>query len=152
VNRYRGFTLIELLTVLFVLGILASIALLKYADLRNNAVAAQVVQEIRAVQVAALNYYAEREAWPPEAGAGAVPTGLGPLLPGPLATSFDRGDYMLDYENFGATGTDVVIGVAVTTANPKLFAKLARYLGGGSPFFVAGSRITYLIAGPGGAF
>jgi prepilin-type N-terminal cleavage/methylation domain-containing protein len=152
VSRYRGFTLIELLVVLFVLGILASIALLKYGDLRNNAVAAQVVQELRAVQVAAINYYAEKEAWPPEAGAGAVPTGLGTLLPGQLATSFDRGDYMLDYENFGATGTDVVIGVAVTTSNPKLFAKLAQYLGGGSPFFVAGSRITYLIAGPGGAF
>ncbi len=151
-NRRRGFTLIELLTVVFVLGILASIALLKYVDLRINAVAAQVVLEMRAVQVAALNYYAETETWPPESGAGAVPAGLGPLLPGQLATSFDRGDYLLDYENFGAEGSDVIIGVAVTTSNPKLFAKLATYLGGGSPFFVAGSRITYLIAGPGGVF
>ena len=151
-NRSRGFTLIELLVVMLVLGILASIALLKYADLRNNAIATQVVLELRAVQVAAFNYYAQTETWPPESGAGAVPTGLGPLLPGQLATSFDRGDYMLDYENFGAGATDVVIGVAVTTSNAKLFAKLAANLGGGAPYFVAGNRITYLIAGPGGAF
>jgi prepilin-type N-terminal cleavage/methylation domain-containing protein len=152
VTGARGFSLIELLTVMLLLGILATIALLKYADLRNNAVAAQMTQELRAVQVAALNYYADHEAWPPEAGAGAVPVGLAPLLPGQLATSFDRGAYMLDYENFGPASPEIVIGVAVTTTDPKLFAKFVRVLGQQSPFFVSGSRLTYLIAGPGGAF
>jgi prepilin-type N-terminal cleavage/methylation domain-containing protein len=150
-NR-RGFTIIELLTVTFVIGILASIALLKYLDLRNSAIAAQVTQELRAVQIAAFNYYAETETWPAEVGAGAVPNGLGPLLPGQLAGSFDRGKYLLDYENFGPGATQIVIGVAVTTSDPKLFAKLVQYLGTQSPFFVAGNRLTYLIAGPGGVF
>lgn len=147
-NR-RGFTLIELMTVTFVIGILASIGLLKYMDLRNTATAAQITQELRAVQIAAFNYYAETEAWPADVGAGAVPNGLGPLLPGQLAGSFDRGKYLLDYENFGPGATQIVIGVAVTTSDPKLFAKLVQYLGTQSPFFVAGNRLTYLIAGPG---
>jgi prepilin-type N-terminal cleavage/methylation domain-containing protein len=152
VTGRRGFSLIELITVVILLGILASIALLRYIDLRNHALAAQLAQELRAVQVAAYNYYAEKESWPAETGPGAVPLGLGPLLPGQLASSFDRGDYMLDYENFGAEGTDVVIGVSVTTSDPKLFAKFVQYLGDQSPFFVSGSRLTYLIAGPGGVF
>jgi len=144
-----GFTMVELIVVILVLAILASISVLKYLDLRNSAVAAQISQEMRAVQIAAFNYYADTETWPAEVGGGVVPTGLGPLLPGQLAGSFDMGKYVLDYENFGSAAPQVVIGVAVTTSDPKLFAKLVAYLGTQSPFFVAGNRLTYLIAGPG---
>jgi prepilin-type N-terminal cleavage/methylation domain-containing protein len=151
-NRRRGFTLIELIVVTFLLGILASIALLKYMDMRNHALATQMSQELRAIHVAALNYYADTETWPAEAGAGAVPVGLGPLLPGQLAPSLDRGSYMLDFENLGPSATDVMIGVAVTSNDPKLFAKFVQHLGTQSPFFVSGSRLTYLISGPGGVF
>jgi prepilin-type N-terminal cleavage/methylation domain-containing protein len=150
--KRRGFTLIELLIVVLVLSILAGIALLKYIDLRNTALAAQVAEEMRAVQVAAMNYYADHEDWPPETGPGITPPGLAPLLPGQLSVSFDRGKYMLDYENFGSGAPDVVIGIAATSSDPQLFAKLVQYLGKGSPFFVSGSKVTYLIAGPGGVF
>jgi prepilin-type N-terminal cleavage/methylation domain-containing protein len=152
VRRRNGFTLIELLTVTFILAILATIGVLKYQDLRNAALSAQIAQEMRAVQLAAFNYYAEHEAWPPEAGAGAVPNGLGPMLPGQLAGSFDRVQYLLDYENFGEGATDVVIGISATTSDARLFAKLVRTLGEKSPFFVSGNRVTYLIAGPGGVY
>jgi len=151
-KRRRGFTLIELMVVVIVLSLLAGIALLKYIDLRNSAIAAQMSQELRAVQVAAMNYYADKEDWPAEAGAGAVPVGLGPLLPGQLATSFDRVQYVLDYENFGSGAPDVVIGVSVTTSDARLFAKFTQYLGTKSPFFLSGSKLTYLITGPGGTF
>jgi prepilin-type N-terminal cleavage/methylation domain-containing protein len=151
-KRRRGFSLIELLVVLLVLTILASLGLLKYRDLRNNALAAQLAGELRAIHVACLTYYADHEAWPPDAGAGAVPAGLAPSLPGQLAASFNRGDYMLDYENFGSGAPDILIGVSVTTSDPKLFAKFVVVLGRQSPFFVSGSTLTYLIAGPGGAF
>ena len=151
-KRRRGFTIIELLVVTFLMGILASIALLKYMDLRNNAIAAQMSQELRAIHVAALNYYADHEVWPAESGPGVVPTGMGPLLPGQLAGSLDRGKYVLDYENFGPAAPEVMVGVAVTTLDDKLFAKFVQYMGTQSPFFVAGSKMTYLISGPGGVF
>lgn len=148
----KGFTLVELIVVIVVLAILSGIAVMKYIDLRNAALAAQVAQEVRAVQIGAFNYFAEKETWPPETGAGAVPIGLGPLLPGQLAASFDRVDYLLDYENFGDSDDAVMIGVAVTTSDPRLMAKLILTLGTKSPYFVSGSRLTYLIAGPGGIF
>jgi prepilin-type N-terminal cleavage/methylation domain-containing protein len=148
----RGFTLIELMVVVLIMSILAGIALLKYMDLRNSAIATQMSQELRAVTVAALNYYADQEVWPAEVGAGQVPPGLVPLLPGQLAGSFDRNQYLLDYENFGSGAPDVVIGVSVTTPDTKLFAKFVQYLGTKSPFFLSGSTLTYMIAGPAGVF
>jgi prepilin-type N-terminal cleavage/methylation domain-containing protein len=152
VKRRDGFTLIELLTVVFLIGILATLALFKYRDLRNSALVAQMIEEMRAVQIAVLNYHAEKEEWPAETGPGAVPAGLGALLPGQLAASLDRGDYMLDYDNFGSAPGEVVIGVTVTSTDPKLFAKFVRTVGTRSPFFVSGSGLTYLISGPGGVF
>lgn len=151
-RRRNGFTLIELITVTFILSILAAIAILKYQDLRNQGLSAQIVQEMRAVQLAAYNFFADKEDWPAESGPGVVPADLGVLLPGQLAASFDRGQYLLDYENFGATATEVVIGISATTSDAKLFARLVRYLGNGSPFFVSGSKVTFLIAGPGGVY
>lgn len=151
-RKRRGFTLIELLVVTILLGVLASMALLKYLDMRNHALAAQMSQELRAIHVAVLNYHADTETWPAETGAGAVPPGLVQLLPGQLAGSFDRGQYVLDYENFGTGAAQVMIGVTVTSTDPKLFAKFVHYLGTQSPFFVSGSSLTYLISGPGGVF
>lgn len=148
----RGFTLIELMVVTILLGILASISLLKYLDMRNHALAAQMSQELRAIHVAVLNYHADTESWPAETGPGAIPAGLAPLLPGQIANSLDRNQYMLDYENFGSGAPDVMIGVSVTSGDPKLFAKFVKYLGTQSPFYVSGSKMTYLISGPGGVF
>jgi prepilin-type N-terminal cleavage/methylation domain-containing protein len=147
----RGFTLIELMVVTFLLGILASIGLLRYLDMRNHAVAAQMSQELRAITWAVLNYHADTETWPAEVGGGAVPPELTGLLPGQLS-SFDRTQYVLDYENFGPGAPQIMIGVSVTSSDPKLFAKFVQYMGTQSPFFVAGNRMTYLISGPGGVF
>jgi type II secretory pathway pseudopilin PulG len=140
------------MVVTILLGILASIALLKYMDLRNHALAAQMSQELRAIHIAVLNYHADTESWPSETGPGVVPPGLAPILPGQLAASLDRGEYVLDYENFGPSAAVVMIGVSVTSSNPKLFAKFVQHLGTQSPFFVSGSSLTYLISGPGGIF
>lgn len=150
----RGFTLIELLVTMIVLSILAGISLLKFIDFRNTALAAQLSQDFRAVTVAAMNYFADQEQWPAETGAGQVPAGLIPLLPGQLAGSFDRDKYLLDYENFGASGPpEVMIGIAVTTSDPKLMAKFVQYLGNKTPYFVSGGgTLTYIISGPGGFF
>jgi len=152
-RKRTGFTLVELLTVIVVLSVLAGIAVMKYIDLRNAALAAQMAQEVRAIQIAAFNYYADLEVWPPSAGKSAVPDGLGPLLPGQLAASWDRVNYQFQFENFGGSdSTSMIVGVDIYTDDLKLFAKFVHYLGNQAPFFVSSGKITYLIAGPGGGF
>ena len=149
-NR-RGFTLIELLVVTFLLGILASIALLKFMDMRNHAIAAQMSQELRAITVAVLNYHAGTEAWPAEVGGGTVPPELNNLPPR-TARLVRPYPVPARLREFRPGAPQIMIGIAVTSGDPKLFAKFVQYMGTQSPFFVAGNRMTYLISGPGGIF
>jgi prepilin-type N-terminal cleavage/methylation domain-containing protein len=150
--KRRGFTLVELLMVMVILGLLSGIALLRYIDIRNSARAASLAGDFRNVQVAALNYYADNETWPPESGPGVVPTGLAKYLGAPLNGSFDRGLYLLDYENVDMGGGGPIIGISVTTSDPKLMAKLTQTLSTQAPYFMWGNKLTYLISGPGGVF
>jgi len=152
VTRRSGFTLVEVLMVMIVLGLLATIALMKYIDLRNTARTASLTGDFRAVTVAVTNYYADNEIWPPEASPGQVPTGLAPLLPAGLSTTFDRPEYTLDYENLTSSGIPL-IGVSVTSTDARLMAKFIQSFGNRAPFFQNGAgKLTYLIHGPGGFF
>ena len=148
----RGFTLVELLIVVVVLVVLAGVAVLKYIDLRATAQTAAVAGDIRSVTVAVFNYYAEHEAWPNESGPGQVPDGLGKFLPGGLNVELIRPDWVLDYDNLKIGDGSPLIGVSVSTTNLKLQNKLLSTFATKSPFFLNGSKITYLIAGPGGVF
>jgi prepilin-type N-terminal cleavage/methylation domain-containing protein len=147
----RGFSLIEMMVVVLVASILAGIGLLKYIDLRNTALTASLAGDVRSVQVAALNYYADFETWPPEAAAGQVPVGLAPYLPGGLTQSFVRPSYTLDYQSLVVDG-DPMVAVAVSAGQPALLARFIATYGNRTPFFVMNGVLTYLIAGPGGTF
>jgi len=151
VRNRRGFTLVELLIVVVVLVILAGLSLLKYIDLRATAQTAAITGDIRSVTVAVFNYYAEYEKWPDESGPGQVPNGLAKFLPGGLTDELKRPEYTLDYENITLEETPL-IGVSVSTTDPKLQARLLATFASKSPFFVNGGKVTYLIAGPGGVF
>ena len=150
-RRRRGFTLIEMLMVMVILGLLSALGLLKYIDLRATARTAALAADFRSVTVAALNYYADKDEWPPETGAGAVPAGLAPYLPGGLTTTFARPEYSLDFENIPVEGSPL-IAVSVTTTDPKLMGKLISTFSNRTPFFMNGGKLSYLISGPGGEF
>ena len=150
-NRRAGFTLVEMLVVMIFLGLLTSIGLLKYIDLRATARTAAMVADFQSVTLASFNYYADREEWPAEAGPGQVPNGLNPYLPGALVDGFDRTHYVLDYENIQIDDTPL-IAVALTTTDTRLFNKLVAGYATRAPFFMNGSKLSYLIAGPGGVF
>jgi prepilin-type N-terminal cleavage/methylation domain-containing protein len=145
----RGFTLIELLTVVLVISVLAGIALLKYTDLRNTARAAEVAGDFRTVMVAAYNYQADNDIWPPDGSAGATPPALTQYLPGGF--TFSKPEYTLDYDNLGVGAGSYVIGVTVTSPDAGLMAKLIRNLGNKAPYFAAGGSLTYIISKTGGA-
>ena len=148
----RGFTLIELLVVFVVLGILSSIAILKYIDLRMSAQAARVASDFNAIKVGVYAYYTDGNTWPAETGPGVVPPELVPILS--QGFSFVRDVYTLDYDYFPISGTGpggYIVGVTVTSTNPKLMTKLEQILGRSMPFMLSGGGLTYIIVGSDGA-
>jgi hypothetical protein len=73
---------IELVTVTAVLGVLVSIAIPKYQQVRKRANAADIIGAMTAIRAGAYQYYETAAAWPATAPNGTVPTGLGPYLAG----------------------------------------------------------------------
>lgn len=59
IRNQRGFTLIELVIVIVILGILASIALPKYEDMRENARSAAIKGQLGAIRAAIAIQYAK---------------------------------------------------------------------------------------------
>lgn len=60
----RGFTLIEVLTVVVILGVLASLALPKYARAVERSRATEAMASIKAINDSIYAYYAEKETCP----------------------------------------------------------------------------------------
>jgi len=148
----RGFTIIELLVVMVVLGILSSIAILKYIDLRKTAQAARVAADFNAIKIATYAYYTDDYKWPAEVSAGVIPPELVPVLN--QGFSFVRDEYTLDYDYFPISGSGpggYIVGVTVTTTDPKLMTKLEQILGRNMPFIASGGSLTYIIVGSDGA-
>jgi prepilin-type N-terminal cleavage/methylation domain-containing protein len=152
IRRRAGFTFVELLTVLIVLGLLASLAILKYIDLTHRARAAQAAGDLEAVRIAAYGAWYETGTWPPEVGPGIIPPGLGQYLP--AGFTFQRSAYTLDWENFvpanGGTSAGMQVGVVVTSNEPRLQRALENALGNKLPFVDVGGELTFIIVGPDG--
>lgn len=151
-RRRRGFTFIEILVVMIVLGILSSLALLKYIDLKHRALSASATADLQAVRLAAYSAWYEHGVWPPEAGAGTTPAGLVQYLP--VGFSFTKPEYTMDWDNFvppggGPTGA-MQLGVVVSSSNARLMKALQDNLGNKAPFFVVGGNLTFVIVGPDG--
>ncbi|MBT8398578.1 MAG: prepilin-type N-terminal cleavage/methylation domain-containing protein [Gemmatimonadetes bacterium] len=81
VRRTHGYTLIELLTVAVLLAILAAIALPMFRDTVHNARAANILGDVRVVQIAYSNLLADNPTWTRNGGWGRVPPDLAPYLP-----------------------------------------------------------------------
>jgi prepilin-type N-terminal cleavage/methylation domain-containing protein len=146
-TRRRGFTFIEILVVMIVLGILASLAILKYIDLRHRALSASATADLQTVRLAAYSSWYEHNVWPGEVGAGVVPGGLEPYLPGGF--SFSKPEYTLDWNNSLPDGV-IRLSVVVTSDNARLVQALQTSLGGKAPFFVLDGKLTFVIMGPDG--
>jgi prepilin-type N-terminal cleavage/methylation domain-containing protein len=142
-NR-RGWTIIELLVTLVVMGLLASIAVLKYIDLSRTAFAAKVAGEFVTVRLAAYNYEADHNnMWPAEVGPGVAPPELIPYLPNGF--NFVTPTYQLDWENRGSATTPYQLAIALTSNDARLMNALVHSLGNKAPYFFVGNRLTYVL-------
>lgn len=146
-NR-RGFTFVEMLVVMIVIGILATMAILKYIDLRNHAVAAGIARDVDVIRLGAYNHWADYDTFPSEASAGLVPATLTNYLPRNF--SFTRPQYAYDWDNFGNGDGGYQVGLTVTMSDSRLQLLVMRSFEGRFPFFRHGDAITYVIVGPDG--
>jgi prepilin-type N-terminal cleavage/methylation domain-containing protein len=144
-RRRGGFTFIEVLVVMIVLGVLASIALLKYIDLRHRALSSAAAADLVTIRLAAYSQWYEHGEWAGEVQAGLTPPTLTPYLPGGF--SFEKPEYTLDWENLGGP---TPIAVVLTTTNDRLMKALQSTLGTKAPFIVTGESLTFVIVGPDG--
>jgi prepilin-type N-terminal cleavage/methylation domain-containing protein len=148
-GRRRGFTFVELLVSMTIVGILATVAVPKYIDLKRRANTTKVIGDVETVRVAVMSFFADSAYFPEEAGPGAMPKNLQKYLP--IGFQFTRPQWTLDYENWdvGAQSFSIgnqLIGVSVTTQDPELGEATSRMLGN-APQFSAGNSVTFLISG-----
>jgi len=152
IRRRAGFTVVELLTVMIVMGVLASLAILKYIDLRHRARATQASADLQAVRIAAYSAWYETGTWPGEVGAGTVPPGLVSYLPQNF--DFNRPEYTMDWESFvppgGGPSATMQVGVILTSPDARLRTTMQQQLGNTLPFISVGGALTYVIVGPDG--
>jgi prepilin-type N-terminal cleavage/methylation domain-containing protein len=144
----RGYSFVELLTVISVLGILAALAVPRYRNLKTRAIAAQAVGDFSAVRVASFNYFADKGAYPPDAGPGITPPELVPYLP--QTFEFDQESYDLDYDSYtvsSGSGSTHVLAITVRSGDPTIVQHIARSISGGAVGLVVGSAFTYVITG-----
>jgi prepilin-type N-terminal cleavage/methylation domain-containing protein len=152
VIRRRGFTFIEVLVVVIVLSILATLAILKYIDLKHRALSASATADLQAVRLAAYSSWYEHGTWPGESSAGTVPPTLVQYLP--TGFTFSKSEYTLDWDNFvppnGGPSGSMQLGVVVSSGNVRLMKALQDNLGSKAPFVVVGNTLTFIIIGPDG--
>lgn len=145
----RGFSYVELLVALTVIGIITRIAVPRMWEVRKRAQSRSAVADVRVIRDALLSHQTDRGAFPGEAPAGTIPSGLQSFLPAGFA--FTRDDYTLNYEYWAASGpSPAMIGVAVETNDSTLANEVRKLGASGLPHLLVGNRTIFILSGLGG--
>ena len=132
-----------------IVGLLSTIAVPKYRDMRRRATAAQMMGDFDVMRHAALSFYVDSQYFPAEVGANMIPPGLVKYLP--AGYQMRKPEWTLDYENWALkteneyTKSGVVVGLSFTTPDTNL-GRTAMKLIGNAPSFKVGTKYTFLIS------
>jgi prepilin-type N-terminal cleavage/methylation domain-containing protein len=146
----RGFTFIEIMLSMVIVGLLSTIAVPKYLDLKRRAMTTNVIADFQVIRVAVLNFYGDSSYFPAEVGPGTPPPGLLKYLP--KGFEFTGHGWTWDYENWelapvsGPNGEPVLVGLTVTADDPILAETTSRVLGN-VPQIVYGNAYTFVLSG-----
>jgi prepilin-type N-terminal cleavage/methylation domain-containing protein len=147
-EKGRGFTLVEVVTVMLIVSVLTRIALPQMQEVRVRARAAAVRADFQVVRHAAENFYADNVRWPNDTDAGVTPTDLIDDLP--QGYVFDRGDYLLNWENWilpsglpNDPSVRAVIGISLTTDDRALGAAVLDMINEAASYQL-GSTYTFI--------
>jgi prepilin-type N-terminal cleavage/methylation domain-containing protein len=145
-NRRRpAFTFIELLVVVTIVGLLSTIAVPKYRAMKQRAQATNVLGDLQVVRVAVMNYYADYNSFPVEAGPGIAPPNLEKYLP--AGFGFRRDTWSMDYDIVSGAGTNGdLVGVSAATLDEELGRIVMAMLGTNATIMING-RLTFFISG-----
>lgn len=141
---------LEALAILAIVGSLSAMSVPKYADLKRRDTASRVVADVEVVRSGVYGFYSDSAYFPEESPIGLIPEGLEAYLPAQF--SFNRSYGTIEYRNWpigtADTGVDAsnVIGVTVTTRDPRIGATAAA-LARGTAQFTVGNKYTFLFFG-----
>lgn len=149
-RRARGFTVLELAMALSIAAILARISVPILDQFMRQARAAKAAADYSTIRTAAFASFESNGRWPEERGPGVTPPELVPYLPRDF--SFDRRDYVLDWEHWliedGGEGQGVtgeVVALSVVTDDVDLGRAVSRVLGTSVTEWSAGDHYTLMI-------
>ena len=145
----RGFTFVEMLICMIIVGLLSSVAVPKYIDLKRRASTTRVVGDFQVLRVAAISFFGDSAYYPAEAGPGEMPAHLDKYLPNGF--TFRRPGWTLDYENWDVgessfSTTSQVIAITLIPDDPVL-AQTTLSVMGGVPAYLEGNTVTFIISG-----
>jgi len=150
-TNVRGFALVETMTVLLVAGSLTRIAAPNVEVMLHRARAAEILGDIRVLELAAFEHYSSTRTWPETADPGEVPRELTDNLPGEFAFRSDH--HTLTWQRWelrdglpGHPDTESLAGATVSIPDDEIGAAFLEMLGPGRARLTVGDHYSFILA------
>lgn len=149
-TNVRGFALVEMMTVFLVAGSLTRIAAPNVEVMLDRARAADILGDIRVLELAAFEHYSATRTWPESSEAGEVPPDLIDDLPEDFGFQSDH--RTLTWQRWelqdglpGHPETGLLTGVTVNIPDDDVGAALLEMVGPGRVHLTVGDHYTLIL-------